>query len=132
MLEGIPVTVYGRDAAQANRLITLGGAVSVAAAAETAITAASANEFGYLVYMRADCRVAGTTAGHWGLALGVGAGAILLLQQPLAVPPIGSSYCWPFPVPWKTALRGGQFTITPSAATLGTWLFTVNGFHSAI
>lgn len=131
MLEGIPITVYGKDAANAGRLATIGGAVSVAAAAETPITVSSANEFGYLVYMRADCTVAGTTAGTWGLAQGVGAGSILLLQQPLPAAPVGSSYCWPFPVPWKTVFRGGQFTITPSAVTLGTWLFTVNGFHSA-
>lgn len=131
MLEGIPVTAYGKEAPKAGRLATIGGAVSVAAAAETAITVSSANEFGYLVYMRADCTIAGTTAGTWALKLGVGAGTALLLQMPIAAAPVGTSYCWPFPVPWKTALLGGQFTITPSAATLGTWLFTTNGFYSS-
>lgn len=132
MLEGVKFTVFGNDAASIGRLQTIGGAVSVAAAAETPITAVSANEFGYLVYMRADCTVAGAAAGHWELALGMGAGATLLLQQPQVPVAVGSSYCWPFPVPWKTALRGGQFTITPSAATLGTWMFTVNGFYSSL
>lgn len=131
MLEGIPVTAFGKDATDANRLLTLGGAVSVAAAAETPITAVSANEYGYLVYMRADCTVAGVTGGTWGLALGVAAGTVLLLQMPVLAVPVGTSYCWPFPVPWKTVFRGGQFTITPSVATMGTWLFTVNGFYSA-
>lgn len=131
MLEGIPVTVFGKDAANAGRLRTIGGAVSVAAAAETAITTASPNEFSYLVYMRADCTVAGTTAGTWALRLGAGATLVLLLQMPLPAAPVGTSYCWPFPVPWKTTTRNAQFTITPSVATLGTWLFTVNGFLSS-
>lgn len=131
MLEGIPITVFGKDAANANRLRTIGGAVSVAAAAETAITTASANEYAYLVYMRADCTVAGTTGGTWGLRLGVGGTLVLLLQMPVPAAPVGTSYCWPFPVPWKTQNPNGQFTITPSVATLGTWLFTVNGFHSS-
>ena len=131
MLEGIPITVYGKEASKAGRLATIGGAVSVAAAAETLITAVSANEFGYLVYMRADCTIAGTTAGTWALRDGAGGNVCLLLQMPVAAAPIGTSYCWPFPVPWKTNDRGKQFTITPSAATLGTWLFTTNGFYSS-
>ena len=131
MLEGIPSTAYGKEAPDAGRLATIGGAVSVAAAAETPITVSSAHEFGYLVYMRADCTVAGTTAGTWALGLTVGGAAVLRLQMPVAAAPVGTSYCWPFPVPWKTAKLGDQFTITPSVATLGTWLFTVNGFYSS-
>lgn len=132
MLEGVPVTVYGNDAAAMKRLATIGGAVSVAAAAETPITAASANEYGYLVYMRADCTVAGVAAGTWALKIALAGATVLLLQQPLPAAPVGSSYCWPFPVPWKTTAQNDQFTITPSVATMGTWLFTVNGFHSSI
>lgn len=131
MLEGIPVTAYGKPIPNLNRLITLGGAVSVAAAAETALTAASANEYSYLCYMRADCTVLGVTGGTWALALNAGGGAALLLQMPVLAVPVGTSYCWPFPVPWKSPVRNAQFTITPSVATMGTWLFTVNGFHSA-
>jgi len=131
MLEGIPTTVYGRDAAEANRLLTIGGAVSVAAAAETPITTASANEYAYLVYMRADCTVAGVAAGTWALKNHAGGTTLLLLQMPVAAAPVGTSYCWPFPVPWKTDLRNAQFTLTPSVATMGTWLFVVNGFYSS-
>ncbi len=132
MLEGVPITVYGNDAAAIKRLTTIGGAVSVAAAAETAITAASLNEFGYLVYMRADCTVAGTTAGTWQLNLAMGGAMALLLQMPVAAAAVGTSYCWPFPVPWKTTAQAGQFTITPNVGTMGTWMFTVNGFYSSI
>jgi hypothetical protein len=132
MLEGVPITVYGNDAAAAKRLITIGGAVSVAAAAETPLTASSASEFGYLVYMRADCTVAGTTAGAWSLNIKVGGATVLLLQMPVAAAPVGTSYCWPFPVPWKTTGQGDQFSITPSVATMGTWIFCVNGFYSSI
>lgn len=131
MLEGVPVTVYGRDAANARRLATIGGAVSVAAAVETPLTTALLNEYGYLVYMRADCTVAGVAAGTWALKIAVLGATVLLLQMPLAAAPIGTSYCWPFPVPWKTSAANAQFTVTPSAATLGTWLFTVNGFYSS-
>jgi hypothetical protein len=132
MLEGIEVTVYGKDAAEADRLITIGGSVIVAAAAETLLTAASANQFGYLVYMRADCTVASTTGGNWSLRLGAAGPVILILQQPVVAAPVGSSYCWPFPVPWKTTAKGGQFTVQPSVATMGTWQFYVNGFHSSL
>ncbi len=132
MLEGIENTVYGNDAAAANRLITIGGSVAVAAAAETPITVGSANEFGYLVYMRADCTVVSTTAGTWSLRRQVGGPVVLILQQPVVVAPVGSSYCWPFPVPWKTIAKGDQFSIQPSVATMGTWQFFVNGFHSSI
>jgi hypothetical protein len=132
MLEGVSVTVYGNDAAAMKRLATIGGAVSVAAAAETPLTVSSTNEFGYLVYMRADCTVAGTTAGTWALKIAVAGDSVHLLQMPLAAAPVGTSYCWPFPVPWKTTAQGDQFTVTPSVATMGTWLFTVNGFYSSI
>jgi hypothetical protein len=71
MLEGIVTTVYGNDAAHAGRLLTIGGSVAVAAAAETPLTTASANQFAYLTYMRADCTVAPTTAGTWSLRLAV-------------------------------------------------------------
>lgn len=131
MLEGVPITVYGKDAAAVNRLETIGGAVSVAAAAETPLTVASANEFAYLVYMRADCTTAGTTAGFWTLRRGVAGSTALLLQMPVAAAPVGTSYCWPFPVPWKSNAQGGQITVQPSVATMGTWIFTVNGFHSS-
>lgn len=132
MLEGIHVTVYGNDAAAANRLLTIGGSVLVAAAAETPLTVSSANEFGYLVYMRADCTVVSTTGGTWSLRLGVAGAVILILQQPILAAPVGSSYCWPFPIPWKTTAAGGQFTIQPSVATMGSWQFHVNGFHSSL
>lgn len=132
MLEGIEVTVYGNDAAHANRLMTIGMGVAVAAAAETPITVASAQEFGYLVYMRADCTVAGTTAGFWNLNIGVAGTNVIDFQMPVAAAPVGTSYCWPFPVPWKTTAKGGQFTITPSVATMGTWVFIVNGFLSSL
>jgi hypothetical protein len=132
MLEGVPVTIYGNDAAAANRLGTIGNSVTVAAAAETAITSSSNREFGYLVYMRADCTVAGTTAGVWTLKDGAAGNVLLNLQMPVAAAPVGTSYCWPFPVPWKTSAQGGQFTLTPSVATMGTWVFIVNGFYSSI
>lgn len=131
MLEGIEITVYGKDAAAADRLATIGGGVSVAAAAETPLTVAAAIQFGYLVYMRADCIAAGTTAGVWTLRRGVAGSTALLLQMPVAAAPVGTSYCWPFPVPWKSNAQGGQFTIQPSVATMGTWIFHVNGFHSS-
>lgn len=132
MLEGVSLTVYGKDAADVNRLRTIGGAVSIAAADETPLTVANLNEFGYLVYMRADCTVVGVTGGTWALRdAGLGT-LLLLLQMPVLAVPIGTSYCWPFPVPWKTSAQNGQFTITPSVATMGTWLFTVNGFYSSI
>lgn len=132
MLEGVPVTVYGNDAAAMARLATIGQAVSVSAAAETPLTISSPSEFGYLVYMRADCTVAGTTAGFWTLAIKNGGTHVLNLQMPVAAAPIGTSYCWPFPVPWKTTGQGDQFTIMPSVATMGTWIFVVNGFYSSI
>ena len=132
MLEGVPVTAYGNDAPAAGRLVTIGQAVSVSAAAETPLTVASPNEYGYLVYMRADCTVAGTTAGTWGLKIKSGGTQVLLLQMPVAAAPVGTSYCWPFPVPRKTTGQFDQFTITPSLATMGTWIFVVNGFYSSI
>lgn len=132
MLEGVPVTIYGREASEANRLRTIGGSVTMVAAAETLLTIASANEFGYLVYMRADCTVASTTAGTWSLRLQAASAVVLILQQPVVAAPVGSSYCWPFPVPWKTLAKGDQFTIQPSVATMGTWQFFVNGFHSSL
>lgn len=132
MLEGIPVTVYGNDAAAAGRVRTVGNAVAVAAMVETALTVAAANEFAYLSYLRADCTVIGVTAGTWALHSIAGGPTILLLQQPLPAAPVGTCYCWPFPVPWKTASASDQFTITPSAATLGTWVFICNGFYSSL
>lgn len=132
MLEGIPVTIYGNDAAMANRLQTVGNGVSVAAAAETPLTLLFAREFAYLVYMRADCTIAGTTAGSWALKDGAAGNLLLNLQMPVAAAPVGTSYCWPFPVPWKTSAQAGQFTLTPSVATMGTWIFIVNGFYSSI
>lgn len=132
MLEGVPTTVYGNDAAAIRRLATIGGAVSVAAAAETPLTVPAAAEFGYLVYMRADCVVAGAAAGFWSLRIGLAGAVVLLLQQANVPAAVGASYCWPFPVPWKTTAQGGQFTVEPSAANLGTWIFTVNGFYSSI
>lgn len=131
MLEGVELTVYGKTAALADRLLTIGGRVAVAAAAETPLTIASANQFGYLTYMRADCTIASTTAGYWSLRLAAGGAVVLILSQPVVAAPVGSSYCWPFPVPWKTAAQNGQFTIEPSVATMGTWQFIVNGFHSS-
>lgn len=132
MLEGVVNTVYGNDAAAVNRLATIGGAVSVAAVAETLLTVANATEFGYLVYMRADCIVASTTSGTWSLRLAALGAIALILQQPVVAAPVGSSYCWPFPVPWKNTAQGDAFTITPSVATMGTWIFTCNGFYSSI
>lgn len=132
MLEGVQTTVYGNDAAAMGRLATVGGAVSVAAAVETPLTVSSAAEFGYLVYMRADCTVVGVAAGFWRLRIGLAGTTVLLLQMPVVAVPVGTSYCWPFPVPWKTTAKGGVFTVEPSAANLGTWLFTVNGFYSSL
>jgi len=132
MLEGVGNTVYGSEAAHATRLVTVGGAASVAAAAETALTAGVANQFGYLVYMRADCTVAGTTGGTWTLNLAVGGAAVLLLQMPVVAAPVGTSYCWPFPCPWKNTAKAGIFNVTPSVATMGTWVFICNGFYSSL
>jgi len=132
MLEGLTQTIYGRDAAHCKRLATVGGAVAVAAAAETAFTVASANEYGYLTYLRADCSVIGTTAGTWRLRIGLAGATVLLLQMPIPAAPVGTSYCWPFPVPWKTSAQGGVFTLEPSVATMGTWQFICNGFHSSV
>lgn len=131
MLEGIPITVYGRDAAHANRLRTINNSVTISAAAETPITVASANEYSYLTYMRADCVQAGaSTAGYWSLRDGVGGTVILILYLPNVT--LGSSYCWPFPVPWKTAQPNARFTLEPSIGTMGTWQVIVNGFHSSV
>jgi len=113
-------------------LLTVGQAVSVAAAVETALSVINANRFGYLLEVEAICVVAGTTAGTWNLRDGVAGTSRLLLQQPVAVSVVGTRYCWAFPMPWKTNAQSGQFTIQPSAATLGTWIFLVNGFHSSI
>ncbi len=132
MLEGVSVTAYGREVPGITRLATIGGSVLVAAAAETPLTVASANEYGYLVYMRADCTVASTTAGTWTLRIGVAGAVVLILQQPIVAAVVGASYCWPFPVPWKTTAQGGQFTIQPSVATMGSWQFFVNGFCSSV
>ena len=130
MLEGIEVTSYGKDIPHLGRLATIGGSVAVAAAALTPLTVASANEYGYLCYMRADCTAVGTTAGFW--TLKGGGPDLIALQMPVAAAPVGTSYCWPFPVPWKTSLPGNQFAVTPSVATMGTWVFVVNGFYSSI
>ena len=132
MLEVVPVTVYGNDAAAANRLLTIGMGVAVAAAVETPLTVISAAEFAYLVYMRADCTIAGTTGGFWNLKIAVGGTIVIDFQMPVVAAPVGTSYCWPFPVPWKTTAKGDQFTITPSVATMGTWVFIVNGFYSSL
>lgn len=132
MLEGVGNTVYGNDAAHAKRLATVGGSVHLATAAETALTVASANEYGYLVHLRADCVTAGTAAGTWTLRLAMGGSSVLVLQQPVAISLIGTSYCWPFPVPWKTTAHGDVFTIKASAVTIGIWQFTCNGFYSAL
>jgi len=113
-------------------LLTIGGAVSVAAAAETAITSINANRFGYLLELEAICTVASTAAGTWTLRSGVAGTVRLVLQQPVNPSVVGTRYCWAFPMPWKTDAQGGQFTIQPSAATLGTWIFFANGFHSAL
>lgn len=131
MLEGVPITVYGQDAAAAGRLALIGGAVPVTIG-ETWLTVSSAYEFGYLVYLRCDCTAVGTTAGSWSLNNGVGGASLINLQMPVAAAPIGSSYCWPFPVPWKTIAKGSQFTLTPNVGTLGTWVFICNGFYSSI
>jgi hypothetical protein len=123
---------YGNLAPRATRLQTIGGAVSVAAAAETPFTVASPYEYSYLVYLRTDCTQVGTTGGWWTLRLGTASTIALLLQMPVVAAPVGTSYCWPFPVPWKTILINAQFTVTPNVATMGTWVFTCNGFCSSI
>ena len=112
-------------------LQTVGGAVSVAAAAETNLTVVNAGRKGYLLQLEAIATVAATAAGTWTLRDSVGGTTLLILQQPDAAAAVGTRYVWCFPMPWKTAGRGDQFTIEPSAATLGTWLFHVNGFYSA-
>jgi hypothetical protein len=132
MLEGVPASEYGNLAPRATRLQTIGGAVSVAAAAETPFTVASPYEYSYLVYLRTDCTQVGTTGGWWTLRLGTASTIALLLQMPVVAAPVGTSYCWPFPVPWKTILINAQFTVTPNVATMGTWVFTCNGFCSSI
>ena len=132
MLEGILKTAYGQQIPNTGRLFAIGGAVSVAAAAETALTIPSANEFGYLCYLRADCIILGVTGGTWELHLAAGGAGVMHLQMPVVAVPVGTSYCWPFPVPWKTTAKNGQFTLTPSVATMGTWMFTLNGFRSSI
>jgi uncharacterized membrane protein YdfJ with MMPL/SSD domain len=132
MLEGVTNTVYGNDAAHAKRLATVGGRVTISAAVETTLTVASTNEYGYLTYMRADCTVVGTTGGIWSLRIGLAGTVVLLLTMPIPAAAVGTSYCWPFPVPWKTTSQGGVFSITPNVATMGTWAFHANGFHSSI
>jgi hypothetical protein len=132
MLEGVTETVYGRDAASANRLATVGGSVAIAAAAETPLTLASANEYAYITYLRADCTVIGVAGGTWRLRIGLAGTTVLYLQMPIPAAPVGTSYCWPFPVPWKTSAHGGVFTLEPSVATMGTWQFFCNGFHSSV
>ena len=113
-------------------LLTIGGVVSVAAAAETPITIANANRFGYLLHLEAICLVASTTPGNWELRVDTGVTTRLLLQQPVTASVIGTRYCWAFPFPWKTTAQGDVFTIEPSVATMGTWAFFANGFHSSI
>jgi len=124
-------TPFSRPITTRPPLLTIGGAVSVAAAAETPITSVLAGNFGYLLELEAICTIASTGAGTWTLRSGVGLTIRLVLQQPINPSVVGTRYCWAFPMPWKTDLAGGQFTITPSAATLGTWIFFANGMYSS-
>lgn len=113
-------------------LLTVGQAVSVAAAVETALSVVNAGRFGYMERIEAICTVASTTAGTWNLRTGMGGTSRLLLQQPALASAPSNRYIWEFPTPWKTDAQGGQFSIQPSVATMGTWIFLVNGFHSSI
>lgn len=131
MIEGVTNTVYSDAANIRPRLMTVGGAVSIAGAAETALNVVDANRFGYLTLLEAVCTVAGTTAGTWTLRNRVGGSTLLVLQQPITTSVVGTRYCWAFPVPWKTEFVNNSFSIQGSAATLGTWVFLCNGFMSA-
>jgi hypothetical protein len=113
-------------------LLTPGSGVAIAAAAETAISLTSAGRFGYLQQMEAICTVIGTTAGTWTLRSGLAGTTRLILQAPVAAIAVGSRYIWQFPHPWKTDGRADVFTIQPSVATIGTWVFHVNGFLSSV
>lgn len=130
MLEGVSQTVYSDAAHIRPRLLTPGGSVSIAGAAETAISTADAARFGYLFLLDAICTAAGTTAGTWTLRRGTAGTIALVLQQPVAAAAVGTRYCWSFPVSWKTDAIGGVFTIQNSVATMGTWAWFVNGFYS--
>jgi len=130
MLEGLTQSVYSDAANVRPRLLTPGGAVTIVAAADTSISVADAARFGYLSALEAVCTVAGTTAGTWTLRFNPGTVTLLVLQQPITTAVIGTRYCWSFPVPWKTGAIGGGFAILNSVATMGTWVWHVNGFHS--
>lgn len=132
MLEGIINTVYSDAAHIRPRLLTPGGNVSIAGAAETAISTTDAARFGYLFLLDAICTVVATTAGTWTLRLALAGATALVLQQPVAAAAVGTRYCWSFPVPWKTTALAGVFTIQGSVATLGTWSFHCNGFRSSL
>lgn len=135
MLEGVDNTAYSDIAPLRPRLLTPGGALTLAGAAETALTVPNVRRFGYLFLLEAVCTVAGTTAGTWTLRddLAASGGAVLvILQQPVAAAAVGTKYCWAFPVAWKSRLQNTAFTIQANAATLGTWVFLCNGFNSAV
>ena len=112
-------------------LFTVGGGVAVAAAAETAITIADPTRFGYLLVLDAICTVAATASGAWALRIAAGGTVVLQLQQPSVAAAVGSRMCWSFPFPWKTTAVNGVYTVTPSNANMGTWIFSANGFHSS-
>lgn len=126
-----PETVLSEPLNVRPALLTVGGGVDVAAAADTALTVADALRFGYLLYLQAVCLAASTTVGDWVLKDAMGGTTLLTIRQPVAVSDVGKEYCWPFPHPWKTAALGGQFAIAPSVATMGTWRFICNGFRSS-
>lgn len=111
-------------------LFTVGGGVAIAGAAETAITVVDALQFGYLLTLNAICTVQGTTGGTFTLRDGAAGTTLLVLQQPLAPAPLGTSLCWIFPHPWKTNAINKAFTIQHSVATLGTWVWYANGHRS--
>lgn len=112
-------------------LLTPGGAVSIAAAAETEISEKETTRFGYLLQIDATCTIAASAAGTWTLRDAIAGGTLLVLQQANAAAAPGDRLVFCFPHPWKNSLVNEQFTIEPSAATLGTWIFTVNGFYSS-
>lgn len=132
MLEGQVQTIYSEQAPTRPRLLTPGGSVSIGGAVETAISVADVLRFGYIALLETICTVTSLTVGTWTFRNGLTGTTLLILQQPVALESPGQRYIWTFPVPWKTAAIGGQFTIQNSVATMGTWAWHINGFMSSV
>lgn len=110
----------------ARPLITPGGAVTIADAAEHDISSGPTVN-SYLRRIEGVCTVAGTTAGTISLRRKNGGAVYLIFNEPVA-PPIGTRRSFIFDSPIPADGEGAAFSLQFSVATLGTWVFYVNGF----